>query len=114
MTDKESYRCESHDKKIEELEKRAHIQEERVNRQDKATALLSIEIKNLSENVEKQNKNTEKLASAIASVEKIIADILPQIKVSRQWEDIYRSGISFLSGAIIVAIISLIFSYFKR
>ncbi len=100
MTEQELYRCESHERRVASLEERVHIQ-------DTATALLSSEVKGLS-------KNVERLTNMMENVQSTLQDILPQIKVSKQWEDMYRGGLMFLVGVIVTGVIGVLIHYFTR
>lgn len=100
MTDQEQYRCDSHERRVTSLEERVHIQ-------DTATALLSSEVKGLSRNV-------EKLTLMMESAQVTLQEILPQIKVSKQWEDMYRAGIMFLVGVIVSGIAGIIISHLSK
>lgn len=100
MTEQELYRCESHERRVSSLEERVHIQ-------DTATALLSSEVKGLS-------KNVERLTNMVENVQSTLQDILPQIKVSKQWEDMYRGGIMFLVGVIVTGVVGVLIHYFTR
>lgn len=100
MTDQELYRCESHERRITSLEQLVHIQ-------DTATALLSSEVKNLS-------KNVEGLTISMKEWKKSLDEIIPQVKISKQWEDIYRAGMYLIIGAASTGIIAMLFDYFKH
>ena len=100
MTEQELYRCESHERRVASLEERVHIQ-------DTATALLSSEVKGLS-------KNVEKLTNMMESAQVTLQEILPQIKVSKQWEDMYRAGIMFLVGVIVSGIAGIVISHLSK
>lgn len=100
MTEQELYRCESHERRVSSLEERVHIQ-------DTATALLSSEVKGLSRNV-------EKLTLMMESAQTTLQDILPQIKVSKQWEDMYRGGLMFLIGVIVSGLAGLLISHLSK
>lgn len=100
MTEQELYRCESHERRVSSLEERVHIQ-------DTATALLSSEVKGLSRNV-------EKLTNMMESAQTTLQDILPQIKVSKQWEDMYRGGLMFLIGVIVSGLAGLLISHLSK
>lgn len=100
MTEQEAYRCESHERRVSSLEERVHIQ-------DTATALLSSEVKGLSRNV-------EKLTLMMESAQTTLQDILPQIKVSKQWEDMYRGGLMFLVGVIVSGLAGLLISHLSK
>ncbi len=100
MTEQELYRCESHERRVTSLEERVHIQ-------DTATALLSSEVKGLS-------KNVEKLTNMMESAQVTLQEILPQIKVSKQWEDMYRAGIMFLVGVIVSGIAGIVISHLSK
>lgn len=100
MTDQEQYRCESHERRITGLEKWMHTQ-------DTATALLSSEVKGLSRNV-------EKLTLMMESAQSTLQEIIPQIKVSKQWEDMYRTGVTFLIGVIVSGVAGIIISHLSK
>lgn len=100
MTDQELYRCESHERRVSSLEERVHIQ-------DTATALLSSEVKGLS-------KNVERLTNMMETVQSTLQEVLPQIKVSKQWEDMYRAGLMFLVGIIVSGIAGIIISHLSK
>lgn len=100
MTEQELYRCESHERRVSSLEERVHIQ-------DTATALLSSEVKGLSRNV-------EKLTIMMESAQTTLQEILPQIKVSKQWEDMYRGGLMFLIGVIVSGLAGLVISHLSK
>lgn len=100
MTEQEQYRCESHERRITGLEKWMHTQ-------DTATALLSSEVKNLS-------KNVEGLTISMNQWKKSLDEIIPQVKISKQWEDIYKSGMYLIVGAASTGIITMLFDYFKH
>lgn len=100
MTEQELYRCESHERRVASLEERVHIQ-------DTATALLSSEVKGLSRNV-------EKLTIMMESAQTTLQEILPQIKVSKQWEDMYRGGLMFLIGVIVSGLAGLAISHLSK
>lgn len=100
MTEQELYRCESHERRVASLEERVHIQ-------DTATALLSSEVKNLS-------KNVADLTDMMFTVKKSLDEIIPQIKISKQWEDIYKSGMFLILGAITTGAIAIIFEFIRH
>lgn len=100
MTEQEQYRCESHERRVTSLEERMHIQ-------DTATALLSSEVKGLSRNV-------EKLTLMMESAQSTLQEIIPQIKVSKQWEDMYRAGVTFLIGVTVSGVVGIIISYLSK
>jgi len=100
MTEQEQYRCESHERRVTSLEERVHIQ-------DTATALLSSEVKGLS-------KNVERLTNMMETVQTTLQEVLPQVKVSKQWEDMYRAGLMFLVGIIVSGVASIIIHHLSK
>lgn len=100
MTEQELFRCESHERRVSSLEDRVHIQ-------DTATALLSSEVKGLIRNV-------EKLTLMMESAQETLQKIIPQVTVSKQWEDMYRAGIMFLVGVIVSGIAGIIISHLSK
>lgn len=100
MTEQELYRCESHERRVASLEERVHIQ-------DKATAALSSELNGLS-------KNVERLTNTMESVQATLQEVIPQIKVSKQWEDMYRAGLMFFVGIIVSGIAGVVISHFSK
>jgi hypothetical protein len=78
-----------------------------VHIQDTATALLSSEVKGLSRNV-------EKLTLMMESAQDTLQKIIPQVTVSKQWEDMYRAGIMFLFGVIVSGIAGIVISHLSK
>ena len=95
----ETLQIQKHEDRINAIEAKMHIQ-------DISSALLTKEVTNLSVNV-------DKLTKVIDRVSDELSDILPQIKISKQWEDIYRAGMFTTVGAIGAGIFALIFNYIK-
>lgn len=100
MTPQEEYRCELHERRVTSLEERVHLQ-------DTATALLSSEVKGLS-------KNVERLTNMMEKAQVTLQEILPQVKVSKQWEDMYRAGLMFLVGVIVSGIAGIVISHLTK
>jgi uncharacterized coiled-coil protein SlyX len=100
MTEQELYRCESHERRVSSLEERVHIQ-------DTATALLSSEVKGLS-------KNVERLTNMMETVQSTLQEVIPQVKVSKQWEDMYRAGLMFLVGIVVSGIAGVVISHLNK
>lgn len=107
MTEQELYRCESHEKRISDLESGFHAQ-------DKYTAVLGTEVHNLATTVTNLTKTVTSLDGTINLIRNELNDIIPKIKVSKQWEDIYRSGITFLAGLIIAGVVSMVFDWWRN
>ena len=91
---------ELHEERLSKIEAKQHAQ-------DISNALLSKEVNNLSVNV-------KDLSNVISKVSEDISVILPQIKVSKQWEDIYRAGIFLSIGAIATGLIGMVFSHMNK
>lgn len=103
--------CEKHEKKINELESMFHAQ-------DKYIAVLSSNVNNLSKTVETLSSTVVSLDDTVKKASLEISSILPAIKadmkISKQWEDIYRTGLTVIITAVSLGIITLLFDYVKK
>jgi len=102
--------CVKHDDRISMLEERYHAQ-------DKDVAVLSTTVSNLSKTVESLSVTVSALDGTVKRASEEISAILPgiraEMKISKQWEDIYRTGFTVIITAVSLGIITLIFDYAK-
>ena len=106
----DSTQLERHDKRISDLEDLYHAQ-------DKYVAVLSSNVNNLSDTVDNLSLTVKTLDGTVKKASEEIAAILPgiksEMKVTKQWEDIYRTGFTVIITAVSLGIITLIFDYVK-
>jgi len=89
------------------METRVSYLEKGFHELDKNNALLSGEVKNLSQTI-------GRLAVTMDKVSNELAVILPKIHISQQWETLFRNGIFFFVGLLVAGIVGVMFNLFMK
>lgn len=101
---------EKHERRIGELETLYHAQ-------DKYVAVLSSNVNNLSKTVDNLSTTVSTLDGTVKKASEEIAALIPgiksEMKITKQWEDIYRTGFTVIITAVSLGVITLIFDYVK-
>lgn len=74
---------------------------------DKNNALLSGEMKNLSETIKRLAVTMERMSDELAV-------IIPKMNVFQQWESIYRNGVFFVVGLVVSGLIGVAIHHFTK